>query len=86
MLEAHNSLHNYDIISLCETSLTNETSKLVPKIEGYTYVPSNHPDDVSHGGVGLFYKDSLPETVREDLSFNECLVLELKFSRKKELS
>ena len=83
MLEAHNSLHNYDIISLCETSLTNETSKLVPKIEGYTYVPSNHPDDVSHGGVGLFYKDSLPATVREDLSFNECLVLELKFSRKK---
>ena len=83
MLEAHNSLYNYDIISLCETSLTEETTLQVPKIEGYTYEPGNHPDDVSRGGVGVYYKDSLPVVVRRDLSFDESLVLELKFPRKK---
>ena len=35
------------------------------------------------GGVGIFYKDSLPLKVRNDLSFDECLVSELKFGHKK---
>ena len=38
---------------------------------------------MSHGGVGLFYKNSLPAVIRRDLSFDECLVIELKFGRKK---
>ena len=82
-IEAHNSLHNYDIISLCETSLTNETAADIPELEGYSFVPSNHQDNVARGGVGIFYKNSLPVVVRRDLSFNESLVLELKFHRKK---
>ena len=36
-----------------------------------------------HGGVGLFYKNSLPVIPRHDLSFNESIVIELKFGRKK---
>ena len=83
MLEAHNSLFNYDIISLCETSLTDESASNVPEFDGYTFVPANHPDNVPHGGVGIFYKNSLPLIVRQDLSFNESLVVELKFQRKK---
>ena len=38
---------------------------------------------MKHGGVGLFYKNSLPVNVRRDLSFNESIVVELKFGRKK---
>ena len=38
---------------------------------------------MSHGGVGLFYKNSLPIVVRQDLSFSESVVIELKFGRKK---
>ena len=34
-----------------------------------------------HGRVGLFYKNTLP--VRRDLSFDESIVVELKFGRKK---
>ena len=83
MLEAHNSLFNYDIISLCETSLTDESASNVPEFDGYTFVPANHPDNVPHGGVGIFYTNSLPLIVRQDLSFNESLVVELKFQRKK---
>ena len=35
------------------------------------------------GGVGIFYKDSLPIIIRGDLSFDECIVAELRFGRKK---
>ena len=36
-----------------------------------------------HGGVGLFYKNSLPIKIRNDLSFDESIVIELNFGRKK---
>ena len=83
LLEAHNSIFDYDIISLCETGLNSSNESLVPKIEGYTFLSANHPDDVTHGGVGVYYKDSLPVILRDDLSFNESIVLELRVQRKK---
>ena len=36
-----------------------------------------------NGGVGLFYKNSLPVIVRNDLSLDESIVVELKLGRKK---
>ena len=35
------------------------------------------------GGGGIFYKSSLPLKIRNDLSFDECIVTELKFGHKK---
>ena len=58
----------------------------VPELEVYTFEPANHPENVTHGGVGLFYKNSLPIVVRRDLSFNESIVIELKFGVKKGVS
>ena len=52
-------------------------------LENYTFLPANHPDNVAHGGVGLFYKNTLPLKQRKDLSFDESIVVELKFGRKK---
>ena len=83
LIEAHNSLHNYDLISICETSLTDSLVPNIPELDGYSFEPANHPDNVTHGGVGLFYKNSLPIVVRRDLSFSESIVIELKFGRKK---
>ena len=54
-----------------------------PLLHNYEFIPAYQPDDVAHGGVGLLYKDSLPLTHREDLSFDECIVVQLKFGRKK---
>ena len=82
-LEAHNSLFDYDIISLCESSLTESITSQVPKIEGFEFISSNHPDNVAHGGVAVYYKDNLPVTIRRDISINESIVLELNFGRKK---
>ena len=83
LLEAHNTIYNYDIISLCETSLTDEHPVPENALPGYTYHPHNHPDGTQSGGVGIFYKDTLPIRIRDDLSFDECLVTELIFGKKK---
>ena len=56
LIEAHNSIFNYDLISICETSL-NDSIKLP---NDYTFVHSNNPINTRHGGVGLFYKKFSP--------------------------
>ena len=83
LIEAHNTIFNYDLISICETSLNDSLISKVPELNGYTFEPANHVNNMSHGGVGLFYKNSLPAVIRRDLSFDECIVIELKFGRKK---
>ena len=52
-------------------------------LPGYKYHPLNHPSGEKKGGVGIFYKENLPIRIRNDLSFEECLVTELIFGRKK---
>ena len=66
LLEAHNSIFNYGLISICETSL-NDSIKL-PDILLTT--------NTRHCGVGLFYKNSLPIKISNDLSFNVSIVIE----------
>ena len=83
LIEAHNSLYNYDLISLCETSLDNSIEIPDPLLNDYLYIPGNHPDNVTHGGVGLLYKNSLPLKNRPDLAFEESIVVQLTFGRKK---
>ena len=82
LLEANNSLFDYDLISICETSLNSEIEIPDPLMNEYKFISANHPSDVSHGGVGLFYKNSLPLKIRPDLAFDETIVVELKFGRK----
>ena len=71
------------LFSICETSL-NDSIKLPDSLlNDYTFVHSNNPTITRHGGVGLFYKNSLPIKIRNDLSFDESIVVELNFGRKK---
>ena len=86
LLQAHNTIFKYDIISLCETSLNDDIQVPEGLLPGYLYHPLNHPDGVKSGGVGIFYKETLPLRVRTDLSFSECLVTELSFGREKSFS
>ena len=83
LIEVHNSIFNYDLISICETSLNDSVELPESLLNEYTFVPANNPANKRHGGVGLFYKNSLPVVVRNDLSFDESIVVELKFGRKK---
>ena len=83
LLEAHNTKFNYDIISLCETSLNDTISVKENSLPGYNFVSLNNPDGSKNGGVGLFYKESIPLKIRHDLCFDECLVSEIAIGRKK---
>ena len=81
LIEAHKSIFNYDLISICETSL-NDSIKLPDYLMTRLLYILNNPTNTRHGGVGLFYKNSLPVKIRNDLSFDESIVVELNFSRK----
>ena len=83
LIEAHNALFKYDLISVCETSLNDSVELPETLINDYTFVSANNPANVRHGGVGLFFKNSLPVIVRTDLSFDQSIVIEIKFGRKK---
>ena len=71
LIEAHNSIFNYDLISACETNLNDTVDLPDTLLNDYTFVSANHPLNRKYGGVGLFYKNSLPINVRRDLSFEE---------------
>ena len=83
LIEAHNSIFNYNLISVCETNLNDSVSLPETLLNDYIFESANHPSNVKHGGVGLFYKNSLPINIRRDLSFEESIVVELKYGRKK---
>ena len=83
LIEAHNFLFNYDLISICETCLNDSVGLPETLLDEYTFVPVNNPANTRRGGMGLFYKNSLPIVIRNDLSFEESIVVELKFGRKK---
>ena len=84
LIEAHNSIFNYHLISICEKSLNDSVKLPETLLNEYTFVPANNPANTRHGGVGLFYRNTLPIMVRNDsLSFDESIVIELKICRKK---
>ena len=77
LIEAHNSFFNYDLISVSETSLNDSVELPEPLLNEYTLLPGNNSTNTRRGGVGLFYRNSLPAVVRNDLSFDESIVVEL---------
>ena len=81
LIEAHNSIYNYDMISICETSLNNSVVLPQSLLNDYTFVPANNPENTRHGGVGLFYKNSLPVIIQNDLSLNESIVVKIRLDK-----
>ena len=84
LLEAYNSVYNYDLIGIVETHLNSTVDENKIGLNGYSFHKSNHPQDVKRGGVGLYMKESLPARRRPDLETQpECVVCEIKLNRKK---
>ena len=85
LLEAYNSVHDFDIIC-SETFLNSEISsddhRLI--IQGYTMARSDHPSNTKRGGVCIFYKEHLPFVIRTDIAhLEECLIGEIKIKNSK---
>ena len=84
LIEAYNSLYNYDLIGIVETHLDSTVDEDKLALDGYTFMKNNHPQNVKRGGVGLYIKDSLPSKNRSDLvTVPECVVCEIQLNRKK---
>ena len=83
LFEAQTSIFNYGLISLCETCLNDLVDLPDSYLQDYAFISSNKHDNARHCGIGLYYKNILPIKVREDLYFDESIVVELNFGRKR---
>ena len=59
-LQVENSVYNYDIISLCETSLNQTTQPSANGFKGYNFVSSDHPSGEKKGVWEYFIKRLYP--------------------------
>ena len=59
LIEACNSVYNYDIIGIVETHLDSTVEEDRLALNGYSFMKDNHPQNVKRGGVCLYIKDSL---------------------------
>ena len=58
LIEAYNSVYNYDLIGIVETHLDNTVDKDKLAINGYTFVNDNHPQNLKR--VALSYISKIP--------------------------
>ena len=87
LIEADNSVYNYDLIGVVETHIDSTVDEDRLSLDGSTFHKANHPQNVKRGGVGLYVKDSLPSKNRSDLvTLPECVVCEIQLKKKKYFS
>ena len=67
------STHNFDILCLPETFLdsTIDLNNENININGYSILRADHPCNNKHGGVCIYFKQSLPSTSHSDRDFSE---------------
>ena len=84
LIESLNLTTNYDIIAISESALHPSTENENLKIPGYQIFRRDLPDNMSHGGILVYCKDSLRVKERPDFEFNiNQLILELTIQKKK---
>ena len=91
MIEGLDSCHHFDILGLCETYFTDNTSEEHTAICGFSDKPfradcKNTEVDGARprGGVCLYFKEHLPIVNRPDLVLtNETIISEIRLGRKK---
>ena len=87
LIEAYNSVCNYDLIVIVETQIDSTVDEDRLSLDGYMFLKDKHPQNVKIGGVGLYVRDSLPSKNRSDLvTLPECIVREIHLNRKKYFS
>ena len=84
LIEAYNSIYNYDLIGIAETHLDDSVDQERLILKGCEFINCNHPLNSKRGGVGLYVKVSLSKKERPDIAtLPESIVCELNLDRKK---
>ncbi len=58
-IEALNLIHKYNLIAITESALHKSTSDDDIQLDGFLPLRADLPDDATHGGVLLYYRDNL---------------------------
>ena len=83
-LKAYVSQHNLHILALSETALKSSNKSEDIRIDGYTVIRRDLPENTTHGGVLIFHKDDLAVRRRHDLENHpNILVTEVNICNKK---
>ena len=86
LIEAYNSVHYFDMITISESMLDQSISDDSIFIEGFSreIYCSDHPSNSKTGGVCAYFREGLPIKRRSDLELlQELIFTELTLSRKK---
>ena len=87
LIEAYNSVCNYDLIAIPDTRLDRSISNEDIQIGGFCcdVFRNDHPSNtIIPGGVCLYYKENIPIRHRNDLEIlQETIVTEISLRRKK---
>ena len=84
LLEAFLAVNDFDIVVLGETHLTSKIDEDDLEIDGYTNKRCDHPDDMSRGGIAVYYKSALSVLFKPELTkLTESLVFQVKVGNKK---
>ena len=90
LIEAYNSLFNYDLTAVSDTTLNQSIDNEHIRIEGFDsdIFRSDHPSNSRvPGRVCIYYKENIPIKRRKDLEIlQESVVSEITFGRKKYFS
>ena len=75
LINAYNSVYNYNLIGIVETHLDSTADESKLALNGNSFLRSNHPQDLTRDGVGLYVKDTFQARNRLDLvTIHECIV------------
>ena len=84
LIEAYNTLHNFDLIALSETALRPDHQNKPLEIKGYSIIRNDLPTGDTHGGVMIYHKDDLAVKHRPDLQIiPNVIAIEISLKRKK---
>ena len=85
LLEAYNTIYQYDILCISETyldsSVSNDDTTL--SLPGYNLARSNHPSNVKRVGVCLYYKEKLYLRMINVSFLSQCVLCEVTLQRQK---
>ena len=86
LIEAFMTTKYFDIVCLSETLLNStilDDDENI-QINGYSLLRADHPNDIKHGGVCIYFKESLPIIRINDLTnIKVCLVTEINVNNEK---
>ena len=76
-------MYKHDFIRLSEAYLDATIFDSLLEIDGYNLVSADHSKNIRRGGLGIYYKESLPVRVVSLPHFKEALLLEMTDNNKK---